>query len=73
MGYRSPYLSHAKSALNHLTYIPTILTPQNHKRPVIYNSENGKAYIPTILTPQNHKRPVIYNSENGKLPLLIMS
>ena len=39
-GYQSVWLLHAKSALCRLSYIPAILTRQNHKRPIINNSEN---------------------------------
>ena len=39
---RSPYLSHAKQAIYHLSYIPTILISENPKCPVINSSENEK-------------------------------
>ena len=75
-GYQSPYLSHAKRALYHLSYIPTLLAPQNLKFPVINNSENALyhlSYIPTLLAPQNLKFSVINNSENEEISLLNMS
>ena len=40
VGYQYPYLSNAKLALYHLSYIPTILASQNFQFSVINNSEN---------------------------------
>jgi len=36
------YLSHAKQAIYHLSYIPTILISENPKCPIINSSENEK-------------------------------
>ena len=40
VGYQYPYLSNAKLALYHLSFIPTILASQNFQFCIINNSEN---------------------------------
>jgi hypothetical protein len=41
-GYRSPYLSHAKRALYHLSYIPFLLTVSKSKCLNLLSREIGK-------------------------------
>ena len=60
---QSPYLSHAKWVLYHLSYIPTILAPQNPKFSVINNSEKWRNIATQhVMTKEKLKRNNIFNN-----------
>jgi len=45
----TPYFPHQKWALYYLNYIPTILTLENPKPPVINNCKNEKKYLRSLF------------------------